>query len=94
MEKCTKFLELSKNIELLKSELKIANEQLAIEMENLGIGTHFQDPETKLVYEIVKPTGTFIEFKTIGYNRTKTKDEKTATLSASRAKELGYVIEK
>jgi hypothetical protein len=92
MEKFEKFLELSKKAEYLKSELKSVNELLNTEMTTLGYSTHFQDPETKLVYEIVQPTGTFIEFKTIGYNRTKTKEEKIATLSATRAKELGYIL--
>jgi hypothetical protein len=59
MEKFTKFLELSKKVEQLKSELKQVNEALNSEMEIIGLGTHFQDPETKLVYEIARPTGTF-----------------------------------
>lgn len=88
----TKFLELSKKYEELKEQMKVVSEELNQEMLNLGVGSHFQDPETKLVYEIVKPTGTYIDYKEIGYNRTKKPEESKGSMSKTRAVELGYMV--
>lgn len=87
-----KFLSLVKDYESAKEKVKAIGVELNAEMERLKVGTHFQDPETKLVYEIVIPTGTYVEYRTIGYNRTKNKDEKQGSLSMVRAKELGYTL--
>ena len=87
-----KFLELSQKAELLKKELKEVNVQLTEEMESLGVGTHFQDLDTKAVYEITEPTGTFITFKKISYNRTKLEGEAKGSLSMKKAKEMGYLL--
>ena len=62
------------------------------ELEELGVGTHFQDPETKAVFEIVEPGGTFVSYKKVTYNRTKIREEKKGTLSKKRAQELGYDV--
>lgn len=88
-----KFLELTKKVEELKNSLyKELYPQLDSLMNELGVGSHLQDPETGVVYEIVVPNGTFIPYKTISYNRTKVGDEKRPTLSKSRAQELGYTL--
>lgn len=86
------FLDLVKQFEKQKEELKKTSIALDDAMKLLGVGSHFQDPDTGVVYEIVVPNGTFVEFHKVAYHRTKTKDEKQGTLSMSRAKELGYTI--
>lgn len=84
------FLELSKRFEKLKKELKELEPKLIEAMKEIGIGNHFQDSETKAVYEIIEPSGTFIAYKNISYNRTKLEGETKGTLSIKKAKELGY----
>lgn len=87
-----KFLELSKQYEALKSQMKELKPQLQELMLELGEGAHFQDPATLAVYQIVKPTGTFISFDPISYDRTKFTDEKKGSLSMKKAEELGYSL--
>lgn len=86
------FLTAVKKYEEVKKQLKELSEELDKELTELGIGTHFQDEETKIVYEIVEPDGTFIAYKKVSYNRTKTKDEVKGSLSQKRATELGYEL--
>ena len=83
-------VELSKKVETLKEQLKISQEELDILLNKIGVGYAFQDPSDKTVFEIVKPKGVFVNFKTIDYNRTKRKDEAKGDLSVARAKELGF----
>jgi transcriptional/translational regulatory protein YebC/TACO1 len=86
------FLITVKKYEEAKKLLKEISEELDKELANLGVGTHFQDNETKIVYEIVEPDGTFISYKKLSYNRTKTKEEVKGSLSQKRVTELGYEI--
>lgn len=87
-----KVLELIKQYENLKKQFKDLEPILTEELNNIGIGKHFQDEETKAVYEIVEPNGTFISYKKISYNRTKLEGESKGSLSVKRAKELGYEL--
>lgn len=87
-----KFIELSKRYEALKEEMKQIKPQLHELLGEIGIDNMFQDPETKLVYKVIKPTGTFISFDEIGYNRTKKAEEKKGTLSKKEAQEAGYEL--
>ena len=87
-----KFLELSKQYEALKNQMKELKPQLQALMLELGEGSHFQDPATLAVYKIIKPTGTFISFDPISYERTKFADEKKGSLSMKKAEELGYSL--
>ena len=90
-----KFLELSKKAEDTKNFLyKELYPQLDELMIELGLGTHFQDPATSAVYEIVVPKGTYTFYKTIGYNRTKFDGESKGTLSKSAAEGFGYSLKK
>ena len=88
--KNSEFLKLSKRYEELKNEMKELKPLLQEEMTKIGVGNHFQDPETKAVYEIVEPTGTFISFDKVSYNRTRLGDEKKGSLSFKKAEEMGY----
>lgn len=85
-----KIVELTKEREALKERLKESKEELNTLLTETGVGSHFQDPSDGTVFEIVVPTGTFISFDTIGYNRTKREGERAGTLAVKRAKELGY----
>ena len=89
-----KFIEVEKK----KAEVKKYFEELqglteALK-EEIGLGGHFQDNEGT-VYQIVVPKGTFVEYKQVGYQRTRRVaiDEKKGDLSLSGARELGYVVE-
>lgn len=87
-----KFLELAKQYESLKDQLDKVREQLTESMTELGLNTFLQDPETKIVYQIIKPQGTFISFKEIDYIRTKKEDERAGSLSVKKANEAGFVV--
>ena len=89
-EKQQKFIELSQKYEALKEEMKQIKPELNQLLEEIGIGTYFQDPSTKLVYKITQPSGTYIEFARISYDRTKKDDEKRGTLSKKEATEQGF----
>jgi hypothetical protein len=85
-------IELSKQREVLKEQLKTSGEELDSLLSEVGLGTSFQDPEDKVVFEVVIPKGVFISYKTIGYDRTKREGERAGSLSMKRAKELGFEI--
>jgi len=87
-----KFLELSKQYEGLKKQMKELKPKLQGLLVEIGVGGHFQDPTTLAVYEIVEPAGTFISFDKISYNRTRIGDEKKGDLSMKKAEELGYSL--
>lgn len=56
-----------------------------------NLTVNWQDDEGT-VYQIVKPTGTYIEFKERDYVRTRKLNEKKGSLSLTTAKELGYEV--
>lgn len=87
-----KFLEISARYEELKAEMKLLKPELNGLLEEIGTDTYFQDPATKLVYKVVQPTGTYIEFSKISYNRTKKEDEKKGSLSKKEAQEAGFEL--
>ena len=87
-----KLLELANKYEGLKKELRDLKPQLEVVLSELGVGAHFQDPNTGAVYEIVVPQGTFISFDKISYNRTRLEGEKTGSLSLKKAEDLGYKV--
>jgi len=89
-----KFLELSKQYEALKAQMKELKPQLHGLMEEIGVGSYIQDTETMLVYKVVRPTGTFISFDQIGYDRTKTALETRGSLSKKEAEEAGFTLSK
>ena len=84
------FIELSKKAESLKNELKELGPKLEELLNQIGVGSSFQDPTDNTVFEIVVPRGTFVSFKTVDYDRTKREGESKGSLSVKRAKELGF----
>jgi len=87
-----KFIELSKQYESLKESMKAHKQELVELMAEIGVGSHFQDPEDGTVFQIVKPSGTFISFDEVAYERTKRNGEAKGTLSMKKADELGYKL--
>lgn len=86
------FIELSKKLESIKSELKETSSKLEELMANIGVGSSFQDPTDSTVFEVIVPNGRFVPYKTIDYERTKRDGEKSGSLSVKRAKELGFNV--
>ncbi len=72
-------------------ELDAATEAVKAE---IGLNSYFQDPATGCVYKIVKPEGRFVEYKDVGYVRTKKPDEKRGDLSMKEAEEAGFTLTK
>lgn len=62
--------------------------------EEMAVGQMFQDPSDGTVFEITQPTGTYVEFRDRGWNRTRRayQGEKRADLSLKRARESGYEL--
>jgi len=85
-----RLFELTADIESLKKQQVKNYEELNQVLSMLGIGSYHQDPITKVVYKVVVPSGTFVEYKTIGYERTAFNGEKRGTLSKKEAKEAGF----
>lgn len=88
----TRFLAASKEHEALKEKMKASKAELIEAMSALGSNAHFQDPIDGTIFKIVIPTGTFISFDRIGYERTKREDEIKGSLSVKKAQELGYTV--
>jgi hypothetical protein len=89
-----KFLELEyRKAEMKKywEELDAATQAVAAE---IGLNSYFQDPVSGSVYKIVKPEGRFVDYKDIGYVRTKRGDEKRGDLSVKEAEEAGFKVSK
>lgn len=92
-----KFLELARYYEELKEKLSEVSEQLTVAMKDLGFDTYVQDPESHVVYKIVKPTGTFVEYKEVSFKRTLKEGEKgggATVLAKKEAEEQGFNLKK
>ncbi len=84
------FLPLVKKCEALSKQLKQEEKKLAETMRRLPLGYIFQDPEDGVVYQIMAPSGAFVEFKNIGYIRTRKEGETRGTLSIKAAEDAGF----
>lgn len=88
----SKFIELSKQYEAAKEDLKAKKLELTALMAEIGEGSHFQDPADGTVFQVVRPLGTFISFDELAYERTKRAGEAKGSLSMKKAEELGYLV--
>ena len=93
-EKQAKFLELAKYSEQLKEKQSEVYSELNALMLELGLNTMFQDPDTLVVYKVIKPTGTFTYYKDLDYARTSMEGERSGSLSKKQAEEAGFVLKK
>jgi hypothetical protein len=89
-----RFLDLAKKYEDLSAALADVREFMEQTMQELGIGTFVQDQETKVVYQVVKPKGSYVHYKDIDYIRTRNaaKGEKSGDLSLKKAEEAGFTL--
>ena len=78
--------------ETLKEQMKVVRTEMNLLLTEVGEGTYFQNPEDDIVYKIIVPTGTYVEFNKIGYNRTKKVEEKKGSLSKKEAVEQGFEL--
>lgn len=93
MSKEQEFINLAKTYEKLSEELDTVREELTVAMVALGVDKYAQDDETGAVYKTVKPNGTFVAFRDIGYKRTNLEGEKGGggtVLSKKEAQEAGF----
>ena len=86
------FIELTKQLEAIKEQRKEVGQKLEELASEIGVGSSFQDPEDKTVFEIVVPTGKYMYFDKIDYDRTRREGERSGSLSLKRAKELGFEL--
>lgn len=92
-QKSKEFLELAKQFEKASDEFNALRERLITAMIRLGVDQYVQDPETKAVYKIIKPAGTFVPFREIDYKRTALEGERGGTvLSKKEATEAGFIL--
>ncbi len=89
-DKQEKLLEVMKNFENLKQQMKELKPQLLELLEEVGVGTYFQDPGTQIVYKVTVPTGRFTYFDAIDYDRTKKVEERSGALSKKEAIANGF----
>ena len=86
-----KFVELEKKKKEIKKFFEELDEAILAVAQEIGIDGFFQDVEGT-VYQVVKPKGTFMPYKDVGYLRTRRIDETRGDLSAKAAKEAGFVL--
>jgi len=90
-----RFVELAKQFEAKRKEVEAIAEEITAVMTELGVNTYAQDPETGAVYKIIKPDGTFVQYRDIYYKRTALDGERGGTvLSKKEAEEAGFVLKK
>lgn len=87
-----KLVELIEKKEQLIQQLKDLKPEMEMLMKELGVGHYFQ--KNNVVYKIEIPKGTFVEFKTVDYTRTRKEGEKGPNFLAKKeAQEMGFKIE-
>ena len=93
-EKEKKFVDLANKVEQIKLYLKETSEEMESLGEEIGVGHMFQDPETMVVFQVVRPKGTFVTFPHVGYKRTSLPGEKGGSnvLAKKEAKENGFMV--
>ena len=85
-----KFLQIVEKYEQLKKEMKELKPELNRLLTEIGVGSYFQDPSTNTVFKVTQPTGTYVEFSLISYDRTKKEGEVKGSLSKKEAEEQGF----
>lgn len=82
---------LSLQKERLKKEMEETNSKLDEVLKGLGLGHMFQAPDGT-VFRVSKPTGTYISFREIDYDRTRREGEKSGSLSLTDARNAGFEV--
>lgn len=84
-------VELSLQKEALKKQMEEVSAKLEESLSLLGIGHVFQ-AEDGTVFRVAKPTGTYISFKSIDYDRTRREGEKSGSMSLKDAQAAGFEV--
>jgi len=93
MTKEETFIKLAKEYETQKDLLDTIREELEVAANDLGVDRYAQDPETGAVYKVIRPEGTFVSYRAIGFKRTALEGERGGTvLSKKEAEEAGFVL--
>ena len=82
---------LSLQKEKLKKEMEENNAKLEEVLKGLGLGYMFQ-AQDGTVFRVAKPTGTYISFREIDYDRTRREGEKSGSLSLTDARNAGFEV--
>ena len=77
--------------EKLKKEMEEINTKLEGALKELGLGYMFQ-AQDGTVFRVSKPTGTYISFREIDYDRTRREGEKSGSLSLTDARNAGFEV--
>jgi len=85
------FVSLAEKYEALKDQLKQLRAELDAEAAKLGVGAYVQGNDGT-VYKIIRPQGTYVEFREIGYERTAKAGESRGSLSKKEAQEAGFAL--
>lgn len=86
-----RFVELERRREEAKQFFKDLAEATQAVADEIGVGGFFQDDQG-IVYKIVTPKGRWVEFESIGYERTKRDGEAKGSLSIKEAREMGFEV--
>lgn len=86
-----RFIAAAKEVESLKEQLKEKCAEMEKYATEIGAGCYFQDKDL-VVYKIDVPKGTFVEYKAIGFVRTKRANEDRGSLSMKEAKDAGFNV--
>jgi hypothetical protein len=81
---------LAKQREAIIDQLKAVDEELEKALVEVGMDKMIQDPATKVVYQVVKPKGRFVQFKDIDYIRTRKAADEKGDLSMEKAMAAGF----
>lgn len=73
-----------------QADLQIALEKLAAV---LPLGSYFQGPDG-VVYKVTRPSGHFVHYRPVGFDRTKRPGERAGSLSAEEATRAGFTLPK
>lgn len=84
-------IRLAKAKEAITEQYKKASQDLEQALQDVGVDKFIQDPESLVVYQVVRPKGRYVVFAEIDYQRSRLPGEKSGDLSNSRAEEAGFV---
>lgn len=84
-----RLVELDRQKDVHRQFFKDLTEAVQAVADEKGIGHAFQDEEG-IVYRVIVPNGTFIEFKKVDIERTRRPGETRGSLSIKAAEEMGF----
>lgn len=86
-----RFVELERQLETVKKFKEELNGALQAVADEIGVDSYFQ-ADDGIVYKVVVPKGQWVEFRTVGFERTKRNGEAKGSLSVKEAREQGFTV--